>query len=200
MKRIPTKLKQLAERRARVVGELNAVAPLEQIVDQIAILKSQLENMESLFSATTNKKERLLLEMAAIDKKFFESYPTVNTGSIAPIAAWKGKYGKRGSLKNFVYETLKSCSPASIPTNELGKLAIIEFSLVFDNSVARRTWYDNSFRGALRRLSTDGLVEQSQEKTSATHNALNHWRLKQESRPTLASLSRQSSSIVAAFR
>lgn len=188
MKKIHTILKQLAERRARVIGELNAAIPLEQIADQIAILKSQLENMESLFLAATIKKERLKSELAAIDKQFLESYPTVNIESIAPIAAWKGKYGKRGSLKNFVYETLKSCSPAFIPTNELGKLAIVEFALVFENSAARRTWYDNSLRGALKKLLIDGLVEQSEEQLSAKHKSLTHWRLKQESRPSLASL------------
>jgi hypothetical protein len=199
VKKIPTELKQLAERRARVVGALSASVLSEQYADQIEILKLQLKNMEALFLASSKKKERLLEELAHIDKQFLEAYPAVNTGSIEPIAAWKGKYGKRGALRQFVLETLKSYAPAFVPTTKLSELAIIEFSLVFENSVARKKWNDNSFRGALKSLSMDGLVEQSEEPLSAKHKGLSHWRLKQESRPTLAALSRQSSSIVAAF-
>jgi hypothetical protein len=66
--------------------------------------------------------------------------------------AWKGRYGKRGALNKFVLETLKSYAPAFVPTTKLAELAMIEFSLVFENSAARRHWYDNSFRGALRKM------------------------------------------------
>ena len=200
MKKIPTELKQLAERRARVVGALSASVPSEQYADQIEILKLQLKNMEAMFLASSKKKERLLEELAHIDKQFLDAYPTVNTGSIEPIAAWKGKYGKRGALRKFVLETLKSYAPAFIPTTKLSELATIEFSLVFENSAARKKWNDNSFRSALKSLSIDGRVERSEEPLSAEHKGLSHWRIKQESHPTLASLSMQSSSIVAALR
>ena len=199
MKKIPTKLKQLAERRARLIGELNASVMTEKYSDQIAILKLQLKNMEELFLASAAKKERLLNELAAIDKQFLDAYPTVNTGSIEPIVAWKGRYGKRGALNKFVLETLKSYAPAFVPTTKLAELAMIEFSLVFENSAARRHWYDNSFRGALRKMLMRGLVEQSEEPLSAVHQGLNHWRLKVEQSPTLASLSRRPPSILEAF-
>jgi hypothetical protein len=188
VKNIPTKLKQLAERRARVLGELNSYESLDQLADQISTLKAQLENLESLFLASTAKKDRLLVKLADIDSEFLKSYPSVKTGSIAPISGWKDKYGKRGSLKKFVYDTLKIRAPAFVPTNELAKLAIIEFSLVFQNSELRVKWYSNSLRGAIKNLSKNGLIEQSEEKRSEKKTGLSHWRLKEESCPTLASL------------
>ena len=198
MKKVPTKLKQLAERRARVVGELNAAVPLEQLADQIAIFKLQLADMESLLLVSTNKQERLLKELADIDKRFLEEHPTVSTVYIAPIAAWKGKYGKRGELKNFVYDTLKARSPSSVPTNELAILVITKFSLVFADRKARKIWYDHSLRGALDNLLKAGLAEKSENYPCARNKTLGYWKLKQDYQPTLADLVAQADTIVAA--
>ena len=201
MKKVPTILKQLAERKARLAGELNTCNLMaEPLAIEITYLKARLNTTEVLLQASVTKKERLLKELAEIDKNIVDVWPSVNPNAIDPIQAWKGKYGKRGALKNFVYETLKSRSPAFVPTNEISVLAIIEFSLVFENASIRKHWYKDSLRGALVALFKGGIIEKGTLQISSVSGTVGSWRLKQESQPTLAALSAQADAIEVADR
>lgn len=199
MKRIPTKLKQLAERKARLSGELNTCNIMAQpLTHEITKLKARLETAQVLLAASVAKKDRLLIELAEIDLEIINFNPNVNPASIESIKAWKGKYGKRGGLKAFVYQALKSRSPSFVSTSDLSKMAIIEFSLVFESAKIRKNWYDDSLRGALAALLKDGLVEKGALQISSLSGTIGNWRLKQESQPTLAELSARSDAIAAA--
>lgn len=197
MKKIPTELKQLAERRARLAGELKTCDQvIGPIYEEIVFLKRRLETAEVFFAAGTAKQKRLRQELAEIDKGITDVSPSVNPGAIAPIKAWKGNYGKRGSLRNFLCDTIKRRSPCYIPTNELAKLVILEFALVFDNAKARKDWRRHSVLGTLAALVRDGFIEKGEFRNPHATGTWKTWGWKQESKITLADLVRLSSPIL----
>ena len=45
------------------------------------------------------------------------TYPGVNPASVGAVAAWAGKYGRRGELKEFVRSIIKAAHPEGVPVD-----------------------------------------------------------------------------------
>lgn len=146
MKPTPSALKWLAENRARTANELEQV---QSIVHEVAAKAAVLEQ-----------------DLAALDRSLRVFDSRINPSDIEPVNGWRGNYGKRGELRKFILETLKSHYPDWMGTNVVGALVIAHFGLTFELPKVRADWYAGSFRGTLKKLVYDGLLE-----SEAAHTA-----------------------------
>jgi hypothetical protein len=143
MRKTPSYLKGLAETRARAASD---VARLERLTVEIA--------------------EQLLLarqELAACDTLIRSFDSRLDPTQIEPVAAWKGRYGKRGALKHTILEIVKAASPNAISTFEIALGVRTVLKLDFETNASYVKWLHNSVGKPLQRLVADGKVERLHE-------------------------------------
>lgn len=168
LKPTPSALKWMAERRARLAHDV----ALQQKV--IAKLTRDLE-----------KNQR---DLAALDHTIQLYDPAIQPQDIEPVNGWQGNYGKRGALKAYIVDIIKSESPNWVSTDVIRAQVIAHFGLWFEHSTVEASWKKGSFRGTLKKLCSDGLIEREHEAAYACHIS-GRWRWKTES-TTLAELER----------
>lgn len=140
MKRLSSAVRQLAERHARLKSRA------ETIEGQLASLAAELAAVSDQLAATGT----LLVGFDA----------RVQPDAIAPIAAWKGKYGKRGGLRTAILEVLKAVDGHWVVTPHLYLHLRHLFDLAFATQDGLEDW-QCVVRQQLRRLLKEGLVEKS---------------------------------------
>lgn len=155
MRKTPSYLKGLAETRARAAGDVARYKAL------LADITSSLAEAEGLLESC----DRLI-------KKFDIR---LNPGLIAPINAWKGRYGPRGALLDAIALYLQSVAPAAVTISELAWHMQLKFNLNFCDSKQTSTWINNSLRPRLRDLLKGGVVERLHD-SSPGQNQLGRWR------------------------
>jgi len=155
MKRLSSAVRQLAERHARLKGRAT------QLEDQLANLSSELTKVRA--------------QLAAVGTLLVGFDSRVELAQIAPITAWKGKYGKRGALRAALLDLLKSAKGCWLSTPELSLLVRDSFGLTFATREELRGWEVGSLWSQLRRFVNEGLVEKS--KAGSTHSDPACWRL-----------------------
>ena len=167
MKKTPSALKWLAEKRARIAHDL---AQTERIASDIL-----------------KKRDGLRLDLAALDRSLTLYDPAIDPSAIAAVNGWKGNYGRRGNLQETIIEILKEQAPEWVPTGNIELLLCMKLQLDFDSPALRKRWYDNSFRKVLKNLVAQGLAERQQDPVVFT-GEVGRWRWKQEGAKTLAEL------------
>lgn len=191
MKKTPSALKWLAEKRARVAGELQSCGQTMALLEEdIPELRKRLTFAETALAAASARKVRLGAELGSMDQVVRMYDEGINPSAIEPINGWQGNYGKRGALREFLVETLRSRAPEYISTSELELLTVTQFSLVFEHPALRKHWYDGSFRGTIKVLANQGIIERSHNADTYTRE-IGSWRWKQEVAPTLKELREQ---------
>jgi len=157
MKRLPTAVRQLAERHARFKG---AVMRLEK---RMVELQEQLDKARSKQDAAglllTRLEERVRLEQ------------------VRPISEHPSAYGKRGALINAMLEFLRASGSKWVSTAELSRAMQSRFRLEFETWYLESVWV-RSMRVTLTRLVARGTLERSQAGARRGDSAL--WRIKQE--------------------
>jgi hypothetical protein len=185
MKKVPSALKWLAEKRARVAGDLATCMESNELISaHVDVLQRELASAQGVLAASSNRKLKLTAELSALDQTVKIYDDKIQPELIAPINGWRGRYGQRGALREFLIKTLRELGHASVSTTELALLAIVEFALHFDTKHDRKRWYDNSFRRQLKNLRGEGFVESLEDPLSVVRG----WRWKQEEAKTLAGL------------
>ncbi len=188
MKKTPSALKWLAEKRARLAGELQSCEQTVSLLEQdIPELRKRLLFAETALAAAGTRKARLGAELDSMDQVVQMYDQNINPKAIEPINGWRGTYGKRGALRSFLIETIRSRALEYVSTSELELLTIIQFSLAFEHPALRKQWYDGSFRGAIKLLANQGLIERSHNADTYTRE-IGSWRWKQVQPNTLAKL------------
>lgn len=188
MKMISSTLKRLAEKRARIAGQLeNSEQVVALIESDIATLNQKLAKVQILLEMAEHDRACIIEELTTVDLQVTNYDKNIKPERIGSINAWKGKYGKRGTLRHFLIATLRSRAPDFVLTSELSRLAIMEFSLAFAHSGLLAKWHANCLRGALKVLAMQGYIERSHELVRSS-NEFGSWRWKQASQPTLAQL------------
>lgn len=87
-------------------------------------------------SAIQAQQDKWQAGIAAIDDMLRESYPEAVPDSAGVVAAWAGKYGRRGELKAFIHSTVQA-SPHGVATGALVDAVISHFNLAVTTSEAR---------------------------------------------------------------
>lgn len=158
--------------------------------EDIPELRKRLTFAETALAAASARKVRLGAELGSMDQVVRMYDEGINPSAIEPINGWQGNYGKRGALREFLVETLRSRAPEYISTSELELLTVTQFSLVFEHPALRKHWYDGSFRGTIKVLANQGIIERSHNADTYTRE-IGSWRWKQEVAPTLKELREQ---------
>ena len=188
MKNTPSALKWLAEKRARVAGEMQSASQVaERLREDVANARESLQIAERLLEAASQKEARAAAELASLDQVVVMYDQGVDPSLIEPINGWAGTYGKRGALRQFLIKTLEAISPNFVSTKELEYLTISHLSLVFEHPSLQLDWYKGSFRSTLKVLAAQGLIERKHCKEQRTW-AVGYWRWKREQPKTLAEL------------
>lgn len=167
MKKIPSALKWMAEKRARLAHELTQTSAIAAEVNE--------------------RVERITADLAGLDRAIQVFDTSIDPRGIQPVAAWKGRYGKRGALRECICRHLKASGPEWLGTDNLETLVTFDLYLAFETPKERRKWLVNSFRRELKRLVEEGLAERRHDPDiEARTREMGAWRWKQEKTRTLA--------------
>ena len=139
MRKTPSYLKGLAETRARAARDVHCY---QQLVDELQIRLAQAQ-----------------AELAACDTLIRKFDGRLDPDQIEPVNGWKGRYGKRGALKEGILKVLQEHAPDEVTTTMIGLAVQAEFRLVFHLPVEREAWIANSVRNCLKKLVKEGLAE-----------------------------------------
>lgn len=178
-KTVPSKVKQLAERRARIAGRL---LPLDKIesdlrrkVEQLAL---ELRVAELNLESCTAQKRILTLELQECDKALVGLSPNIDPHKIEAIQGSKGRYGVRGGLKNAVLDVLRDAYPIYLTTTQIEDVIALKFKLVFVSDASKCQWKEKSLAGALRSIADDGKGERGPKIPGGKGSLNTTWRLK----------------------
>lgn len=157
MKKVPSALKWLAEKRARIAGQLQASQQVLELVSaQVDSLEKELAAMKAVKEHCTAKVAQHTGELACLEGSVAIYDDTIDPKEIGTVNGWAGRYGKRGALREFLLKALEFRAPEYVSTSELALLAMAEFSLVFEHWKLRKQWYNYSLRNALVGWSSKG--------------------------------------------
>jgi len=201
-KRVPKKLKQLAEERASAAGKLQfhldghniILGQYERVQSKVKELKEKLRLSEEELRISTEKlqlseekRNLLVASVASIDAMIAEVAPHVDPNWIEAIRRGRD-YSAHGSLREYLHSQMQLRFPDWISTVELSKLAVEAFSLTFDTPIASWLWRKRSIFGALHALLNEGLIEKGPKIPNPGTVATTTWRIKVETQPRLDDL------------
>ena len=166
----PPALKWMAEKRARTAHDL--------------LVTTQL--LEEL----TGRSKSLQEDLSALDKVIQMYDPNVTPSDIAPINGWQGSYGKRGALRVYILDVIKNAAPNWIATDHIRLLVQGHFGIAFATPDQYARWRRGSFRGTVKKLCSDGLIEREHD-PDARDGLAGRWRWSGAAEsPKLSSLER----------
>jgi hypothetical protein len=157
MKKTPSALKWLAEKRARVAFDLESKQTI-------------LRDLESQIAA-------LQADLASLDRSITIYDSRIDPKKIAPINGWwKDSYGKRGALKEAMSGFIQAAAPHPISTADLEILVCLKFGIAFATQEERSQWRKGGFSTAIKRLRKEDLIERVEPPSMQGEFA--HWRWK----------------------
>jgi hypothetical protein len=196
MRKTHSYLKGLAETRARAAGSLQRLKQLRsEVQGKLKVAKADVERYQKLEIELVRKLEEARTDLKSCDWLIRKFDSRLDPSEIAPIAAWKGRYGKRGALKEAVSRTLKARAPVALSIPDLTTVIILEFQLTFPTDKAMKAWAHNTIGGALKALLLKGLVERIDAPKTGWGGSTGMWRWTGNAEATLDGL--RSSAVVA---
>lgn len=150
----------LADTRARAGGALQRLKNLRsEIKRKLKVAKADVERYQTMENELARKLEEARTDLKSCDWLIRKFDGRFDPGEIEPIVAWKGRYGKRGALKEAIARILKDHAPVALTIPDLSKMIVLEFQLTFATEKAMKAWNDNSIGGSLKTLLSEGPVE-----------------------------------------
>jgi hypothetical protein len=188
-KSVPTKIKQLAEKRARTLGRLLLLQDLEtELTKSIPQLTLQLQQDTQRLEFCKNEKRELASELEKCDEALVSLNPTIDPSKIAPIRRARKRYGAQGSLIAAVLNVIETAHPQQLTTIQIADAICLKFQLVFAGTETRYKWEVSSLKTALDQLFRAGKIEKG-EKVTGTKGVLNRlWCFKVEAPMRLCDL------------
>ena len=160
MRKTPSYLKGLAETRARVAGDLQRYEKQHpQLEVKLKAAKADLERCQRLYTGVCRGLAEAKADLESCDRLIHKFDDRLDPEQIVPIQAWKGRYGKRGGLKEMMSQFLKDLAPVATSTPELAQAFVAEFHLEFATVKELKAWTHNSVGRSLKGLVMEGLVE-----------------------------------------
>jgi hypothetical protein len=179
MRKTPSYLRGLAETRARAAGSLQRLKNLRSEVQRkLKVAKADVERYQKMEAELAPKLEEARTDLKSCDWLIRKFDSRLDPSEIEPIVAWKGRYGKRGALKETISRLLKDHAPMALSIPELSKVIILEFQLTYATDKALKAWAHNSLGGVLKTLLSDGLVERVDAPRTEWGGSDGRWRWK----------------------
>ena len=173
--RTPPDVKWLLNERAALAGEVGKANSAQLgLLAKRARLMRQLEAVAVLLARSRAAQGRAQASMDALDVTIALAHSRVEPSAGGVVAAWAGKYGKRGGLGEFIAQTLREAAPAPLTTSILMDLAAREFQLTFALAKDRRS-FNKSVNSSLSWLLKRGQAEPLHARKLGTHGS---WRWK----------------------
>lgn len=116
MRKTPSYLKGLAEDRARADGD---AIRLQGLRDELAPAVAEAQRTLSLHGEILEQHTVARTKRDACDTLIRSFDSRLDPAQIAPIHGFKGKYGKRGSLREALVDILRSAAPAEVSTPDV---------------------------------------------------------------------------------
>lgn len=118
IRKTPSYLKGLAETRARIAGDLLRYEKQHPELEKIKLkaAKADLERYERLYARVCQSLTEAKADLESCDRLIRKLDSRLDPGQIEPIQAWKGRYGKRGGLKEMIFQVLKDYAPVAMCT------------------------------------------------------------------------------------
>jgi hypothetical protein len=136
VKKLPSYLKGLVERRARSAGDIERLEQLRVLLDEeIANARKLLDSADTLIR---------------------DFSPLLDPSQIQPVKPRKGRHGK---LKPALLATLREVSPGTLPTNEIAFLVAEKLQIQFHSTADFRSWARRAVHRELSRYWEAGVVE-----------------------------------------
>jgi septal ring factor EnvC (AmiA/AmiB activator) len=99
----PSALKWMAENRTRISHRLNVSAKARMLlVGHIEMQTEELARTRALLDSTVAREKRLTQDLASLDGSLKIYDDAIDPAAIEPVNGWKGRYGKRGALQEFL--------------------------------------------------------------------------------------------------
>ncbi len=125
MKKTPSALKWLAEKRARVAFDLDTKQKI------LRDLETQITDLQA--------------DLAALDRSITIYDSRIDPTGIEPVNGWRGSYGKRGALKEAVKGFIQDAFPNAIASSDLETLICLKFGIAFVTLIEREQWRKGGF-------------------------------------------------------
>ena len=171
MRKVPSYLKGLAERRARAEGTLKSLKQIKNELDQKIAYTEQT--------------------MASCDLLISQYDARLNPSLIPAIKPFRPNYGKRGALLAAVRQAIKNAYPETITTTEIGFIVQMQFQLYFETWQQKYNWRRTSLRTSIRALTRNGEVDRCHEVSEEPIWEVGRWRWKSETDLSLDHLRQQ---------
>lgn len=159
MKKVHSYLKGLAETRARAHGEVERnEALLAELDESLDAAEKALARVQELRQKTAARLEQAKAELNACDTLIRKYDKRIDPSRIEPIHEWRGRYGKRGALQEYVEQALRDALPDALSTRVLSAMCVAEFGLQFTTHAERMMWHRNTLRTKLKTMAQKGTI------------------------------------------
>ncbi len=180
-KPVSTKIKQLAEKRARILGRLIPIEEIEtELIKQVEELSSQLIEINRKLELQREQKLPLTVQLQQCDDELAALNPLLDPSKIKAIKASKGRYGNQGMLKATVLDVIEAAGPNYITTPQIMNAVMSKLGLVFASNNDKYKWKESSLTTSIYQLSLSGKIEQGPKRPNTGTSPTNTWRIKTE--------------------
>ena len=132
---------------------------LRGLVETRARADAQAQRLERLIAELTEAKDKALREREAADHLIRAYDPNLDPTCIEPVAGFRGRYGPRGTLIEFIREQVREAFPEAVTTAEIAARAAVKFELDFPTPAIYAAWRKTAIRNKLQRMEKAGEVE-----------------------------------------
>lgn len=160
-KKTPTRLKSLAETRAR------ATATIARLEKSIGFINTELSELQARLHDLTERKYKLEQgvvrhhnEIRQIDKAIKDEFPAVKPEEIPSTFSFRTEYGKRGALRDLIKRILQEAGPKGLQAIEIGTMVTSHFLMHHNTKEDFNLWIKNSLISALEAMrDNQGTIE-----------------------------------------
>lgn len=186
--RLSPYLKGLADTRAR------ADARVTRLQERVPELQALAALYERRLRRATDELQRAKAVCASCDQLIRTYSAQLEPERIAPVNGRRGRYGKRGALRDAVLSFIRDAGTDGIATPWLAERLIVHFGLEFSTPLERKAWVGAVLRVLLRKLEARGLLERDGTVTHGTRQAV-VWRTACARGQTLEALALQAAQL-----
>lgn len=170
-KQTPPHIKWLLVERATVAGNIAFLEQnIERVQSELALARASLDSLDKTIHFVDGR---------------------LNAQAAGRIRAFRGSYGRRGALKEFVKSLIDS-HPEGIRTVDIGHAVIQEFALVLSSKAEYSSYMTTSIKSTISKLRDVGAIENVS--TVRGKGSLALWRVRRDVR-TFDDLRREESSL-----